>query len=518
MDDAGRRDLSGGTAVVGRLTILMATLALVASVGCGDDEPAGGGGAATTVGGSGGTAGAGGSVGGTGGGTGGSAAGVPFQEMTCEALGLDSVSAATMEDADDELVLQKFLEHTQALPSSLTESYCQSMTAQPEDIKWQVVPQIRMALVSYKLTGDSQYLDIFVEVMDNLRSTLITGPDGYLGWYGKALDLFQSPDNPDVDVIITSFGVADLLAQFVQIVQCDAALASTYATQITDYLDLAESHLLPKWEERGNVVDVGTTGVIFRTHEDLRVDKGHLTQPHNKHSIIIHTYANLYAATGDSAYMQRAVQVGTRYKRSLTLQDGHYEWNYWDPSGAWDVHPDQPAEWKHWIGTEHTGGYYGLTLSQAVLLYHLGVVIDQDDLDRFLETQLEVAWNSDVDAPEWHKVDGSAPGSGEYISAALAPFSSLVEQYVFHGAKQAERVANADHGWQGGPVAAGYLEGKYWVLPHSGGQAMYTALGDGFRASAEGAALLGSLEFDVTGTGYAAPAAPADWPNMPPEP
>jgi hypothetical protein len=500
-----------------KVTILAATMTLGAIAGCGGDETSGGGGT-TAVGGSGATAGAGGGVGGTGGGIGGSAAGQPFEELACEALGFDEVTAVTMEDADDELILEKFLEHAAGLPSSLTESYCASQTVQPEDIKWVVVPQIRMALVSYKLTADSQYLDIFVQVMDNLQASLTEGPDGYLGWYGKALDLFQSPENPDVDVIITSFGVADLIAQFVQIVQCDETLAATYAAQITDYLDLAENHLVPKWEARGNVVDLATTGVIFRTHEDLRVDKGHLTQPHNKHSIILHGYANLYGATGKGAYMDRVVQVGTRYKQSLTLQDGHYEWDYWDPAGAWDVHPDEPTEWKHWIGTEHTGGYYSLTLSQAVLLYHLGIVMTQEDLDRFLKTQLEVAWNSDVSAPEWHRVDGSAPGSGEYISAALAPFSSLVEQYVFHGAKQAERVANADHSWGGGPVAAGYLEGKYWVLPHAAGQAMYTAFGDRFRGSTDGAALLDNLELQVTGVGYEAPPTPADWPGMPPEP
>ena len=67
-------------------------------------------------------------------------------------------------------------------------------------------------------------------------------------------------------------------------------------------------------------------------------------------------------------------------------------------------------------------------------------------------------------------------------------------------------------------MAAGYLEGKYWVLPHAAGQAIYTALGDHFRAAAAGAALLAELAFQVTGTGYQAPPTPADWPNRPPEP
>ncbi len=41
--------------------------------------------------------------------------------------------------------------------------------------------------------------------------------------------------------------------------------------------------------------------------------------------------------------MTRAVKLGTRFKRTLKLRDGHYEWNYWDPAGPWDVDPNNPA-------------------------------------------------------------------------------------------------------------------------------------------------------------------------------
>lgn len=465
-----------------------------------------------------GTAGSGGSAG-SGGGTGASGAGEPFVQVVCEALGYDDIQPAQMADAADEEILAKFLEHTENVPTTISASYCAERAAEaPEDYKWVIVPQVSMTLLAYELTGDAHYLDLFVQAFENMRSALTTGPDGYLGWYGKALELFQSPENPDVDVIITSFGVVEMVARFLTLVQCDDELGATYASERTAYLDLLQNHLMPKWDARVNVVDVGETGVIYRTHVDLRVDKGHLTQPHNKHSIILKAFTRMYALTGNDGYLQRAIALGARYKHTLTLVGEHYEWNYWDPAGAWDVHPEEVDQWKHWIGTEHRGGYYSLSLTQAVILYHHGLLITQQDLDRFLETQLEVTWNGDVDNPEWFRVDGSAPGDGAYICDALAPFSPLIEQYLYYGDRQAERLANADHSWQGGPVAAGYLAGKYWVLPHAGGQAMYTAIGDRFLSSPDNQIFVDGVSFEVTGSGYAAPPNPSDWPNMPPEP
>ena len=66
---------------------------------------------------------------------------------------------------------------------------------------------------AYRLTGDAAYLEQFVEVYRNARGAMTKGPDGYLGWYGKALGLFRDPARPDrkVDVIISSFRAADVL-------------------------------------------------------------------------------------------------------------------------------------------------------------------------------------------------------------------------------------------------------------------------------------------------------------------
>ena len=45
-------------------------------------------------------------------------------------------------------------------------------------------------------------------------------------------------------------------------------------------------HLARKWTVRGNYVDLGRGGAVYRTHFDLRDVKADLTEPHNKHSKI----------------------------------------------------------------------------------------------------------------------------------------------------------------------------------------------------------------------------------------
>ncbi|NQT54280.1 hypothetical protein HQ576_19640, partial [bacterium] len=311
-------------------------------------------------------------------------------------------------DPADRQILAAFLGHAERLASQCTPERMARFAAQPEDITWQGSQYIGMALTAYHLTGDAKYLDAFVERMDNLCKALTRGPDGFLGWYGLPLGLFRHPEHPGrkVDVMLTSFVVAGLMADFAKAVQADEALTTRHAATVKRYLALATDHLVKKWDARGCYKDLGPRGAVYITHPDLKPVKAALTQPHNKHSKITKALLALYAATGRDEYLVKAIQLGTRFKRCLTLTSGRYRWNYWDPAGAWDVHPDDKGKWKHWIGVEHRGGYYSLSLSQAVLHFEHGLVFDRTDIDRFVKTQATVCWTGDFAKPRWARVDG----------------------------------------------------------------------------------------------------------------
>jgi hypothetical protein len=443
--------------------------------------------------------------------------------------GLCAVATAAepvrIEDAKDRQIVAAFLKHADGVPSTLTAEYCKKQAAEdPESYCWIVLKYQRLPLTAYQLTGDAKYLDLFVKCFENLRAAMTPSADGYLDWHGKPLSGFQDATKPGYtyDVIITSFSAICMLSDFVELTGQDAALKEKYAAQRAAYLELMEKHLAKKWDPRGDYVDLGAGGAIYRAPAGLKEDKARLTQPHNKHSLLIRGFLALYRVTGNDEYMRKAVKLGARFKHCLTLKDGHYEWNYWDPAGAWDVLPSDKSKWKHWIGVEHKGGYYASTLEQAVDLYDFGVVFGKDDMDRFLKTQLEKCWNGDLTKPKWARVDGTTSDKymlGDYLCAALAPLSPKIEEFCYAGPRQEDRLKNAGHSWQGAVVADGWLIGKYLELPKArGGKQVYEEFGRKFRAKPENQAFLKEVEFEVTGEGYRAPKTPAEMKDMPQEP
>ena len=420
-------------------------------------------------------------------------------------------------DPADRQILEAFLGHVEKSGAYCTPERMAKFAAQPEDIVWQASRYIALPLVAYRLTEEPKHLDVFVERMDTLCKCLSKGPDDFLGWYGLPLSLFRHPDHPDlkVDVILTSFEVTGLMAEFACAVQASDALKAKHADAVRRYLDIAENHLVKKWDARGRFKDLGDGGAVYITHADLKPVKASLTQPHNKHSKILQALTALYAATGKDEYLARAVKLGTRFKRCLTLVGDHYVWNYWDPSGAWDVDPAGPAKWKHWIGPEHTGGYFGLTLSQAVFLYEHGLVFDRTDVERFVKTQTTVCWNGDAERPKWANAGGK-PSDKPYLCAWLAPFDERVYAMAFGPAAQAERLKGKDHSWQGSVVAMGWLEFKLINYPRwKSGKPAEEAVVAPFVAKPENQAFLKRLAIKVEGTGYKPPFAPAEMKPMP---
>lgn len=417
-------------------------------------------------------------------------------------------------DEIDRQVLLAFLGHTDNLPERLTPQYMAKFAEVPERITWEACMYIRMPLNAFLLTGDTKYLDSFVHLMDLLCAYLQEGPDGFQGWYGLPLELFRHPDHPDrkVDVMITSFEVTHLVADFALVVHGDPDLAA-WVPAADRYLALAEQHLVPKWEARGNYRDLGEGGGVYITHADLAPTKAHLTQPHNKHAKIAWALVSLFKATGKDEYLRRAIKLTTRFKRCLTLVDDHYSWNYWDPAGEWDIHPDDPSKWKHWINAEHRGGYYSLSVSQAVLMYELGLVFDRQDLDRFVRTQTQVCWNGDYDNPVWRLTNGTLAEEPRYqppyLCEWLAPFDKRVWEMAFGAPAQFTRLHAKDHSWQGGPVAGNWLVAKYITLPRlRGGRPAETRWVEQFRNQPENVALIQELAYTVEGEGYQAPLTP----------
>ncbi len=429
--------------------------------------------------------------------------------LACAVRGL--CAAVQVSDPADKQIVESFLKQVETSAAQCTPERMVKYAEQPEDITWQASWFIRMPLLAYRLTGSVKYLDMFTQRMDTLCDCLKKGADGYLGWYGLPLELFRDPQAPhrQVDVILTEFVVSGLMAEFAALVHKDEDLKGRYASHAQRYLRLIEDHLITKWDARGQYKDLGAKGAVFVERPDLKPTKATLTLPHNKHAKIARALLRLYDATRKDDYLAKALKLGTRFKRCLSVADDRYTWNYWDPAGPWDIDPNSPAKWKHWIGPEHRGGYYALSASQAVLLYERGLVFDKRDMSRFVKTQVGACWNGDFENPAWARVDGRRADQ-RYLCPWLAPFDERIYRLAFGEHGQKERLKAKDHSWQGGPVTCEWLEMKYVTLAgwkDDGPAEKQTAAA--FLAEAGNRALAESLTFEVAAPGYQAPQTPA---------
>jgi hypothetical protein len=403
------------------------------------------------------------------------------------------MKAAAVEPADQRL-LKALLKRTEDLPAEFTSEFCrQALEKDAQEFAWLTGSRMEMCLTAYRLTVDEKYLDVFVRVFGSLRALLTRDTQGFLGWYGAPT---QEGDDPSrkVDYQITDFWAVSQLADFISITGADVRLKEKYARQRAEYLDLAENNFVKKWDARGCHEDLGEIGGVYRVPNDMALKRAGITLAHHQQGIIARGFLALYGVTRNDAYAKRAAKLGVRFKRCLTLKDGHYEWNTWDPAGAWDASHSDPAEWKHPYNPPNEDRFFTSAVEFAAALYHYGLVFDRTDMERFVRSQSGFQ---------------PLPGVKAYRASVLAAFDDSLARSFYSPERRNEIEQTAEKGWEGGVAAGAWLEGKYgYLVRAAGGRQIYLDRGGWFLARPEGRALMDSLRFEVTGAGYQAPATP----------
>jgi hypothetical protein len=98
----------------------------------------------------------------------------------------------------------------------------------------------------------------------------------------------------------------------------------------------------------------------------------------------------------------------------------------------------------------------------AAALYDHGVVFNRTDMQRFVNTQMQVCWNGSLESPVFRNTGGKSMDAA-MVAPALARFEHLVWEFCFGQRASQERLQRRDHPWQGGVHASDYLTGKYLV-------------------------------------------------------
>lgn len=369
----------------------------------------------------------------------------------------------------DRTLLQAFVGHAIASAGKLTpEKVSAKCLKAPEMFAWVDFPALNCLNISYELTGDPRYLDLFRDAFELYRAQLTKGPDEYLGWFGSPIESRIPKDNPgiQIDEIQMNFRAISILSKWIDLARSHPEYARTNEEMIKTYLALMEDHLFPKWDKRGFYAELEGVGGVYRGL-DYPIEGG-VTLSHEKLSIMLDALLRLHRITGNDLYLRRAVELGARFKSCLIVVDGHYEWMSWHPAGPWDVAKDKENAWKvGWIAPDPSAEWYVTSLSIALKLYQHGLVFNDEDLARFLKTQKEMCWNGDMDTPLYRNVAGETGKwiKGRFLSMQLAHYDETLRKLAFYGPHEPEMLANASSEWKGGVNAQNYIIEKYLMQP-----------------------------------------------------
>ncbi|NLX59809.1 MAG: hypothetical protein GXY74_12050 [Phycisphaerae bacterium] len=424
------------------------------------------------------------------------------------------VDGLTM-DADDRVVLERFIGHAVVYARGLTQEQVLARCREaPEMFAWVEFRHLNCLNVAYQLTGDTQYLDLLRDGFALFRAIMTTGPDEYLGWYGKPIEPRRLKDQPDlqIDELQMNFRAISLLAGWVELARSNEGYAARNAETVRAYVELMEKHLFPKWDARGHFAEIpGRGGVYYGLDYPIPTK---VTLSHEKLSIMVDGLLRLHRVTGRDVYLRRALQVGAWFKSNLALKEDHYEWMSWAPAGKWDVHPDKPDAWRvGWIAPDPNGPWYVTSLSIALNLYQHGLLFTDADLERFVKTQKTMCWNGDLERPEYRTVAGATGKwiKGRFLSYQVAHYDPVLRRLAFDGPHEAEQLKGSSSSWAGGANAQDYICEKFLMAPRVAKHPKpYASVGERFLADKGNKDFYDGLFFEVTAPGAATPRTPRE--------
>ena len=285
-----------------------------------------------------------------------------------------------------------------------------------EGFCWQARGAMDQFLSNYKLTKNTEWLDAGVKYYDFLVGKMATAPDGYKGWIGGYL----SDKKYWQDVLVGDALLTEGLLNFSVLVLEDKDLKSTskYKEKADAYIQVAEKHFAEKYDSRGTWIDDGPYGAYIGSTQFLlpgdlskwvtrpSVSEAGMSPPFNKQMDAGVVFLLLHRATGKKNYHTRAEKIYLTAKTHFQFFDDHYAWNYWEPLVPYDVDLNR-KDTRHgvWVHPWRSG-YTAREVGQIVEAYHYGVVFDETDIQRLINTNLKVMWNKDRQNPKFISSNG----------------------------------------------------------------------------------------------------------------
>lgn len=286
--------------------------------------------------------------------------------------------------------------------------------AKGENFCWHARVGMDRYIEHFQLTGNKEWLDAGITYYDFLISRMDTDPDGYKGWIGPyAYDEKYWQDALVGDAILMT-GILD----FCILVLENDHLKKIYGKKANAYVDIAKKDFIEKWDKRGIWYEDGPYGAYTGYHNFLKpgnlkqwiygpdVERAEISHPFNKQLDVGQVCLRLYRITGNAFYRDRAERIFFTLKSHFQYFDNHYCWNYFDPLTPADIDLEK-KDTRHgvWVHPWRSG-YQAGDVEKIVEAYHYGIVFDEKDIQRIINTNLNVMWNKDKINPKFINSNG----------------------------------------------------------------------------------------------------------------
>jgi hypothetical protein len=267
---------------------------------------------------------------------------------------------------------------------------------------------------NYESTKDTKWLDAGFKYCDFLVNRMDVAPDGYKGWIGPYLSDKRYWQDVLVGDALLFEGILDLCI----VVKEDPKLMKTYGEKIKPYIASAKRDFVEKYDKRGTWKQDGPYGGYVNDGNFLK--EGNLKEwiyapntaevgvshPFNKQMDAGLVCAEIHRLTGEKFYWDRAESVFFTAKSHFQFFNNHYCWNYYEPLYAGDVDL-QKMDTRHGIWVHMwRSGYQASEVGKIVQAYHYGLVFDETDIKRIINTNLDVMWNKDKVNPKYINSNG----------------------------------------------------------------------------------------------------------------
>ncbi|MEP7142672.1 MAG: hypothetical protein ABI707_07370, partial [Ferruginibacter sp.] len=286
--------------------------------------------------------------------------------------------------------------------------------AKGEGFCWYAVGWLRRFKAKYGETKNKEWLEAGLKYCDFLINRLDVSPDGYKGWVGP----FLSDNDYWQDVLVGDALLFEGILDYCLIVNEDDNLKIAYGQKTQDYIYLVKKNFAEKYDKRDTWKEDGLYGGYVNSGNFLK--PGNLKQwiyapyapgvgvshPFNKQMDAGLVFIKLFRLTGEKFYRGRAEKIFFTAKSHFQFFDNHYCWNYYEPLYTGDVNL-QKKDTRHGIWVHPwRSGYQASEVEKIVEAYHYGIVFDEQDIKRIINTNLDVMWNKDKVHPKFINSNG----------------------------------------------------------------------------------------------------------------